>query len=125
MILAVGTFVLGVDGFVMPGLLPEISSDLAVSVATAGQLTTVFAVSYAVGSPVIATLTGRLDRRIVIGAGMVSFLLGMVLQAAGPTYGVVLAGRVVAALGAAAFQANAFAVAGVLAPPDRRPGRSR
>nr|WP_279588910.1 MFS transporter [Amycolatopsis granulosa] len=119
-ILAVGTFVLGVDGFVMPGLLPEISSDLAVSVATAGQLTTVFAVSYAVGSPVIATLTGRLDRRIVIGAGMVSFLLGMVLQAAGPTYGVVLAGRVVAALGAAAFQANAFAVAGVLAPPDRR-----
>jgi DHA1 family inner membrane transport protein len=119
-ILAVGTFVLGVDGFVLPGLLPEISSDLSVSVATAGQLTTVFAVSYAVGSPVIATLTGRMDRRVVIGAGMVSFLLGMVLQAAGATYGVVLAGRVVAALGAAAFQANAFAVAGVLAPPDRR-----
>lgn len=120
MILAVGTFVLGVDGFVLPGLLPAISSDLSVSVATAGQLTTVFAVSYAVGSPVIATLTGRMDRRVVIGAGMVSFLLGMVLQAAGPTYGVVLVGRVVAALGAAAFQANAFAVAGVLAPPDRR-----
>jgi predicted MFS family arabinose efflux permease len=61
-----------------------------------------------------------MDRRVVIGAGMVVFLLGMVLQAAGPTYGVVMTGRIVAAFGAAAFQANAFAVAGVLAPPDRR-----
>ncbi|WP_369354958.1 MFS transporter [Streptomyces sp. cg2] len=119
-ILAIGTFVLGVDGFVLPGLLPDISEDLAVSTSAAGQLTTAFAVAYAIGSPVIATLTGRMDRRVVIGAGMIAFLVGMVLQAAGPTYSVVLAGRVVAALGAAAFQANAFAVAGVLAPPERR-----
>ncbi|WP_409179967.1 MFS transporter [Amycolatopsis sp. VS8301801F10] len=119
-ILAAGTFVLGVDGFVLPGLLSDISRDLAVSVAAAGQLTTVFAVAYAVGSPVIATLAGRADRRVVIGAGMGAFLVGMVLQAAGPTFGVVVAGRVVAALGAAAFQANAFAVAGVLAAPERR-----
>lgn len=119
-ILSVGTFVLGIDGFVLPGLLPEISSDLSVSVAAAGQLTTAFGIAYAVGSPIIATLTGRMDRRVVICTGMVVFLLGMVLQAAGPTYGVVMTGQIVAALGAAAFQANAFAVAGVLAPPDRR-----
>ncbi|WP_324197124.1 MFS transporter [Streptomyces sp. NRRL B-1677] len=119
-ILAMGTFVLGVDGFVLPGLLPEISSDLSVSTTTAGQLTTAFAIAYAIGSPVIATLTGRMDRRAVIGVGMVAFLIGMVLQAGGPTYEVVLVGRVVAALGAAAFQANAFAVAGVLAPPEKR-----
>jgi predicted MFS family arabinose efflux permease len=119
-ILAVGTFALGVDGFVLPGLLPHIAADLSVSVATAGQLTTAFAVAYAIGSPIIATMTGRIDRRIVIGAGMVTFLAGMVLQAAGPSYAMVLIGRVVAALGAAAFQANAFAVAGVLSRPERR-----
>ncbi|GAA4509349.1 MFS transporter [Actinoallomurus oryzae] len=119
-ILAVGTFVLGVDGFVLPGLLPHVAADLSVSLATAGQLTTAFAIAYAVGSPIIATATGRMDRRVVIGAGMFAFLAGMVLQAAGPSYAVVLAGRVVAGLGAAAFQANAFAVAGVLSRPDRR-----
>ncbi|MET4921433.1 MFS transporter [Streptomyces sp. PSRA5] len=119
-ILSVGTFVLGIDGFVLPGLLPEISSDLSVSMAAAGQLTTAFGVAYAVGSPIIATLTGRMDRRVVICTGMVVFLLGMVLQAAGPTYGVVMTGQIVAALGAAAFQANAFAVAGVLAAPEHR-----
>lgn len=73
-ILAVGTFVLGVDGFVLPGLLPDVARDLSVSVATAGQLTTAFAVAYAVGSPIIATLTGRLDRRVVISIGMAIFL---------------------------------------------------
>ncbi|GAA4201960.1 MFS transporter [Actinocatenispora rupis] len=118
--LAVGTFVLGVDGFVLPGLLSPIAADLSVSVAAAGQLTTAFAAAYAIGSPLIATATGRLDRRVVIGAGMLVFLAGMILQAAGPTYGIVLAGRVVAALGAAGFQANAFAVAGVLSRPERR-----
>lgn len=119
-ILAVGTFVLGIDGFVVPGLLPRISASLSVSIATAGQLTTVFAVAYAIGSPVIATLTGRMDRRVVIAAGMIVFLVGMVCQAVGPNFALVLAGRVVAALGAAAFQSNAFALAGVLAPPERR-----
>lgn len=119
-VLAVGTFVLGVDGFVLPGLLTPIATDLSVSVAAAGQLTTAFAAAYAIGSPVIATVTGRLDRRVVIGAGMLVFLAGMVLQAVGPTYAAVLAGRIVAALGAAGFQANAFAVAGLLSPPERR-----
>ncbi|HEY3502850.1 MAG TPA: MFS transporter [Actinocatenispora sp.] len=119
-VLAIGTFVLGVDGFVLPGLLAPIADDLSVSVAAAGQLTTAFAVAYAIGSPIISTVTGRLDRRVVIGAGMVVFLVGMVLQAVGPTYPTVLAGRIVAALGAAGFQANAYAVAGLLSPPERR-----
>jgi predicted MFS family arabinose efflux permease len=119
-ILAVGTFVLGVDGFVLAGLLPAVARDLHVSVAQAGQLTTAFAIAYALGSPVIAIVMGRFDRRAVVGGGMAVFLLGMVGQALGSTYGVVVAGRVLSALGAAAFQANAYAVVGVLSSPGRR-----
>ncbi|HEY0816747.1 MAG TPA: MFS transporter [Pseudonocardia sp.] len=119
-VLAGGTFVLGTDGFVLTGLLPEIARDLSVSVAVAGQLTTIFALTYAIGSPVIATLTGRWERRILLGGGLMLFLLGMSLQALGPSFPVVVGGRVLAALGAAAFQANAYAVAGVLATPARR-----
>lgn len=119
-VLAVGTFVLGVDGFVLPGLLPDVAGSLSVSVATAGQLSAAFAIAYAIGSPVIATVTGRIDRRTVITVGMGVFLAGMILQAAGTSYLVVLVGRVVSALGAAAFQANAFALAGVLSRPERR-----
>lgn len=115
-----GTFVLGVDGFVLPGLLPDVARSLSVSVAAAGQLSAAFAVAYAIGSPVIATVTGRVDRRTVITVGMGVFLVGMILQATGTSYSVVLVGRVVSALGAAAFQANAFALAGVLSRPERR-----
>ena len=119
-VLAGGTFTLGMDGFVLPGLLPEISQGLSVSVAVAGQLTTIFAVAYAIGSPVIATLTGRWDRRVLLGGGLVVFLAGMAAQALGPNFAVMVCGRVLAAFGAAAFQANAYAVAGVLAAPERR-----
>lgn len=43
LILAVGTFILVTDGFVLNGLLPTIAADLHVSESVAGQLTTVFA----------------------------------------------------------------------------------
>jgi len=119
-VLAAGTFILGMDGLVLTGLLPQISSDLSVSVAVTGQLTTIFAITYAIGSPLIATATGRWDRRILLSAGLTVFLLGMVAQALGPTFAVVAVGRVFAAIGAAAFQANAYAVAGALAEPERR-----
>ncbi|SNQ49367.1 Arabinose efflux permease family protein [Frankia canadensis] len=119
-LLAAGTFTLGVDAFVLAGLLPTIADDLHVRISTAGQLTTIFSITYAVGSPVIAALTGRWDRRVLLGAGLALFLLGMAGQALAPSYAVMAAGRAVAAIGAAAFQSNAYVMAGVLAGPERR-----
>jgi predicted MFS family arabinose efflux permease len=40
LILSTGTFTLGVDGFVLSGLLPQVAASLHVSASTAGQLTT-------------------------------------------------------------------------------------
>ncbi|KJE20195.1 arabinose efflux permease family protein [Frankia torreyi] len=119
-VLAAGTFTLGVDGFVLAGLLPAIADDLSVSVSTAGQLTTIFSITYAVGSPVLAALTGRWDRRLLLGGGLALFLLGMAGQALAPSYAVMAAGRAAAALGAAAFQSNAYVMAGMLADGRRR-----
>ncbi|EME64229.1 transmembrane efflux protein [Amycolatopsis decaplanina DSM 44594] len=111
---------MGTDGFVLNGLLPIIAADLNVSEAVAGQLTTVFAVTYAISSPLIAAFTGRLDRRWVLGAGMVLFTIGMAGQALGESFAVVAVARVLAALGAAAFQSNAYVLAGALASDERR-----
>ncbi|MET9490431.1 MFS transporter [Nocardia sp. NPDC006630] len=120
LILAVGTFTLGVDGYVMSGLLPEVSADLHVSVSTAGQLTSLFAIVYAVGSPIIAALTGNWDRRVLLAGGMAVFISGMILQATGSNFPTVAGGRVVAALGAAAYQSNAFSTAGLLSDDAHR-----
>jgi predicted MFS family arabinose efflux permease len=119
-VLAAGTFTLGVDGFVLSGLLPSISADLSVSISAAGQLVTIFSITYALGSPIIATLTGSWDRRALLGGGMGLFLLGMAGQALAPSFAVMAAGRAVAAVGAAAFQSNAYVLAGVLAGEQRR-----
>lgn len=119
-ILAVGVFAVGTDLFVLNGLLPTIAADLRVTESTAGQLTTVFAATYAVGSPLIAAFTGKADRRVLLFAGMVIFVVGMVGQAVGTTFAVLAGARVVAAIGAAAFQANAFVVAGATASEDAR-----
>ena len=120
LILAVGTFTLGVDGFVLSGLLPQVSASLNVSLSTAGQLTTLFALVYAVGSPTIAALTGSWDRRVLLAGGMAIFVVGMVVQATGPNFLMVAVGRVIAALGAAAYQANAYSTAGLLSDDTHR-----
>jgi MFS transporter, DHA1 family, inner membrane transport protein len=114
LILAIGTFTLGVDGFVLSGLLPQVAASLHVSASTAGQLTTLFALVYAVSSPVIAAAAGAWDRRALLTAGMGVFVVGMIVQATGPDFVAVAAGRVLAALGAAAYQATAYSTAGIL-----------
>lgn len=120
LILSIGTFTLGVDGFVLPGLLPQVAASLYVSASTAGQLTTLFALVYAIGSPVIATVAGSWDRRRLLAAGMAVFVAGLLVQATGPTFAAVAAGRVLAALGAAGYQATAYSTAGILSDEAHR-----
>jgi predicted MFS family arabinose efflux permease len=120
LVLSIGTFTLGVDGFVLSGLLPQVAHSLHVTPSTAGQLTTLFALVYAVGSPIIAAVAGNWDRRVLLAAGMAVFIGGVSLQAIGATFAVVAAGRVVAALGAAAYQATAYSTAGILSDDEHR-----
>ncbi|HEY5817950.1 MAG TPA: hypothetical protein VIU14_06060 [Mesorhizobium sp.] len=47
-LLGLGTFAIGIDAFVVAGVLDHIASDMQVTPALAGQLITIFAVSYAV-----------------------------------------------------------------------------
>lgn len=119
-ILSIGTFTLGVDGFVLSGLLPQVAASLHVPASTAGQLTTLFALVYAIGSPVIAAVAGDWDRRTLLAVGMGVFIAGVIVQATGPDFAAVAAGRVLAALGAAAYQATAYGTAGILSDDSGR-----
>lgn len=69
----------------------------------------------------IAALAGNWDRRLLMTAGMAVFILGLLLQALGTVFALVAAGRVVAALGAAAYQATAYATAGLVSDDAHRP----
>ncbi|WP_363219313.1 MFS transporter, partial [Mesorhizobium sp.] len=64
--LALGSFTIATEGFVISSLLPDIAAAAAISVPLAGTLITAFALAYALGTPILATLTGEWDRRRVI-----------------------------------------------------------
>src|SRR6185312_17059435 len=77
----------------------------------AGVLITAFALAYAIGAPILTTLTGDWDRRRVILATLVFFVLGNVGAALSSSFELLLVARIVMALAAGLFAATAQATA--------------
>ncbi|RMI32277.1 MFS transporter [Nocardia stercoris] len=122
-VLALGTFAVGTDAFVLAGFLPDTAAALHVPVAVAGWAITIFAATYALLSPVLAAATARLPRRTVLVAALSLLGLANLGSAVAPTFPVLLATRALAAVGAAAYTPNAGAVASALVP-ERMRGRA-
>lgn len=118
--LALGTFVVGTDAFVIAGLLPDISSSLDISTGAAGQLVSVFSLAYALLSPALAALTSRWSRRTTLVTALLVFAAGNAATALAPGYALILVSRVVAAAGAAMFTPGAGATAAALAGARHR-----
>ncbi|RUA27242.1 MAG: hypothetical protein DSY74_02425 [Actinobacteria bacterium] len=112
-------FVLGTDLFMISPLIPEISASTGVSVQQASLVTSVFAATYMVCGPPAALLSDRFTRRIAISAGGVLFGIGALIAAGTGAFGIVLAGRVVCAIGAAFMSAPVWAYVTETAAPAR------
>lgn len=119
-LLAVGTFAIGTDGFILSGILPEIASSLRVSTATAGQLLTIFTIVYALMAPVLAAVLSDLKRRALLVGALGLFVAANLIGAAAGEYWVMVCARVLAALGAAAYLGPAVAVAASVVPKEFR-----
>jgi predicted MFS family arabinose efflux permease len=118
--MALGTFAIGTEGFMIAPLLPRLAGDLSVSVAAAGQLVSVFALAYAFSSPILTALTGNLDRRRLLVLSMIGFALANVFAFAAKDYRTLMAARVLLAVAAGLYVPNANALAGALVRPERR-----
>jgi predicted MFS family arabinose efflux permease len=119
-LLAAGAFAVGTSAYVTSGVLPDVAEQLDVSVAAAGQLSTAFALSYALGAPLLAVWAGRWERRTLLVVALAVAALGNLAAAVAPTYPLLIAARVVSALGAAAFTPGATVVATQLNVPQVR-----
>lgn len=119
-VLAAGMFAIGTDSFVVAGILPQVAQSLGVSIGVAGQMVTLYALSYALLSPVIAATLAHWPRKRLLLAGMAVFVLGNLITALAPTIEWVLASRLLAGLGAAMFSPTATAAGASLVPPEKR-----
>ncbi|KJS62115.1 MFS transporter [Streptomyces rubellomurinus] len=120
LVLALGTFAVGTDAFVVAGFLPSMAKDLHVSSATAGQSITVFAAAYAILSPVLATLLARLPRRTLLIGALFTLGIANLGSALAPNMAVLIISRILAAAGAASYTPNAGAVSASLVRPELR-----
>lgn len=118
--LALGNFVLGTGAFVLPALLQPLASDLQVSLPAAGWLMSGYALTYAVGSPLLTALTGRWPRRRVLLSGLALIAAGNAVLALAPNLPTAHLGRIVSALGGALYTPIAASIAVAIAAPERR-----
>jgi MFS transporter, DHA1 family, inner membrane transport protein len=120
LVLALGTFAIGTGSFVFAGLLGAVADDLSVSVGAAGQLITLYAIVYAVGSPVLVTLTSGVERRWLLILSLAIFAGANVAALLLPSFVPLLTSRVIAACAAAIFTPTTAVVAATLTAPEKR-----
>ncbi|QPH52357.1 MFS transporter [Pontivivens ytuae] len=102
-ILSLGNFAIGMGVFVAIGLIGPLSDAFSLDDGTAGLILTIYAVSYAIGSPLLVALTGHLARRTVMITGLGIFGVSAAVIAMAPSAEILLAARAMSAFGAGLF----------------------
>lgn len=120
LVLATGMFALGTDSYVVAGVLPQVARTYSVSIGAAGQMTTVYALTFALLAPTIAALAAEVPRKTMLYGGLLLFLLANLATAFAPTFAIALIMRALAGLGAAMFSPTATGAASTIVPPERR-----
>jgi DHA1 family chloramphenicol resistance protein-like MFS transporter len=119
-LLALAVFAMGTSEFMLAGLLPDIASDLDVSVGTAGTLTSAFALGMIVGAPLVAALARTWPARGSLLGFVLMFSTAHAVGALTTSFVVLFATRVVAAAANAGFLAVALTTAAGLVAPGRK-----
>lgn len=119
-VLGLSIFAQGTSELMLAGLLPELSTDLHVSIPQAGLLISAFAVGMLVGAPVLAVLTLTWSRRTALLLFLTVFALTHVAGALTPNYAVLLVTRIVGAFVYAGFWSVAAVTVVTLVRSDSR-----
>ncbi|WP_025785426.1 MFS transporter [Sporosarcina sp. D27] len=100
-LLAISAITVGLVELVVGGILPVVAEDLQVSIATAGQLITIFALVFAIAGPVLLSLTAKIERKKLYLLTLSVFFLGNVFTYFSTTFAMMMTARVLTAASAA------------------------
>ena len=118
--LSVGGFGIGLTEFVIAGLLTEVATDLGVTISQAGHLVGVYALAVVPGALIITPFLMRRPPKYALAVLLAFFVAGNLLSAWAPTYEVMLAGRIVAALAHGGYFGIGAVLASSLVPASKR-----
>jgi predicted MFS family arabinose efflux permease len=118
--LSIGTFSFVTTELLPVGLLPLIGADLDRSLSAVGLLVSAYAVVVVLVSIPLTILTRRLPKRLVLGTLLAVFAVAVLASALAPTFGFLVAARVVTALTQALFWSTVTSTAVGQFPPEKR-----
>jgi predicted MFS family arabinose efflux permease len=118
--LSLGTFTFVTIEVLPVGLLTVIAGDFGRSRSSIGLLVTAYALVVIAASLPLTRITSRVPRRPLLGVTLVVSSAATALSAAAPSYPVLLAARLVTALGQALFWSVVVRTAAGLFPPELR-----
>jgi multidrug resistance protein len=112
--LVIAVLAVGVDTYIVVGILPEIARDLNESIAAVGLIASAYALPTALLAPVFGPLSDRRGRRTALLVGLVVFIASAAACVVAPNLLFLLGARGINGLGAAIMLPAAFAYAGDL-----------
>lgn len=118
-ILAIAAFVIVTTEFLMVGLLPALARDLSISIATAGQLVTLFAIVVMFFGPPLTAWLAHVERKRLFMAILALFAVSNAVAALAPNFWVLAVARIIPALALPVFWGTASETAAQLAGVER------
>ena len=118
--LTLGGLGIGITEFVMMGLLPDISKDLAVTIPQAGHLISAYALGVVIGAPLLIMIAGKYPPKMILIALMIMFTVFNAFSAFAPTFNTLFIARLLSGLPHGAF----FGVGSVVASRIAEKGKA-
>ncbi|TWT09260.1 MFS transporter [Planomicrobium sp. CPCC 101079] len=119
-ILALATVAVGLVELIVGGILPTIAKEFNISLGSAGQLITVFALVYAISGPVLLVLTSKIERKKLYLVSLFVFFLGNVLTYFSPNFAFMMGARVLTAISTALIVVLSLTIAAKITAPAYR-----
>ncbi|MBD8071079.1 MFS transporter [Bacillus sp. PS06] len=119
-ILALSTVAVGLVELIVGGILPTIANDFNISLSSAGQLITVFALIYAVAGPVLLVLTSKIERKKLYLISLFVFFLGNIMTYFSSSFTFMMAARVLTAMSTALIVVLSLTIAAKIVTPAHR-----
>ncbi len=119
-ILALSTVAVGLVELIIGGILPTIANDFDISLSTAGQLISVFALIYAVAGPVLLVLTSKFERKKVYLVSLLVFFTGNIMTYFSQNFSFMMIARVLTAMSTALIVVLSLTIAAKIVAPTHR-----
>ncbi len=118
--LALAVFLIGTIEYIITGIIQMVASDLSITTSVAGLLVTSFALSAAIGAPIIIALTINVDRKSILLLMLSIFILSNFITFFSHSFEMILLTRILQGLSGGVATVVAMAVATRLVDNEKR-----